>query len=325
MRTYIIRRLLLMIPTLLLLSMLVFGLVRLIPGDIVMAMQAQSISEGVIDREMVEQKLGLDAPIWVQYARWLGIARWQGEYKGIFQGSLGNSWWRRTPVTALIAKAWPITLELGILSIIVAQLIALPVGVYSAIRQDRPGDYISRSFAVLAIAVPSFWLGTMVVLFPAIWWNYMPPISVIPFLKDPIGNFKMFIVPAAVAGMALTGIEMRMTRTMMLEVLRQDYIRTAWSKGLKERVVIVRHALKNAFIPVITVLGIQIPVIIGGTVIIETLFQLSGMGRLLINATLNRDLPLINGITMVFASALVVINLLVDLTYGFLDPRVRLG
>jgi peptide/nickel transport system permease protein len=263
-----------MVPTLFLLSVLVFFLVRLIPGDIVMAMQAQSISEGVVDRELVEKKLGLDAPTIVQYARWLGIIPWKGEYNGIFQGSLGNSWWRRTSVNTLIGRSWPITFELGLMSIIVAQFIALPVGVYSAIRQDKPGDYVARSFAVICIAVPSFWLGTMVILLPALWWNYMPSISFIPFSTDPIGNIKMFIVPAIVAGMALSGSEMRMTRTMMLEVLRQDYIRTAWSKGLRERTVIVKHAIKNAFISVITVLGIQIPVVIGGTVIVQQLFHI---------------------------------------------------
>ncbi len=323
MRSYILRRMLLMIPTLFLLSILVFFTVRLIPGDIVMAMQAQSISEGVVDREIIEEILGLDAPTIVQYGRWLGILPWKGEYNGIFQGSLGESWWRSTSVNSLIGRSWPVTLELGLMSIIVAQFIALPIGIYSAMRQDKPGDYAARSFAVLCIAIPSFWLGTMVILLPSLWWGYMPSISLIPFFKDPIGNLKMFIVPAIVAGMALSGIEMRMTRTMMLEVLRQDYIRTAWAKGLKERTVIIKHAIRNAFIPVITVLGIQIPVVIGGTVIVETLFQLSGMGRLLVNAAKNRDLPLISGITIVFATALVFINLIVDLAYGFLDPRVR--
>ncbi len=312
-----------MVPTLLLLSVLVFFTVRFIPGDIVMAMQAQSISEGVVDRDMIEKTLGLDVPIYVQYGRWLGIVPWKGEYNGLLQGSLGASWWRRVPVTTLIGQSWPITLEIGLLSIILSMLISLPIGVYSAIRQDKMGDYIARSFAVFCIAVPSFWVGTMVILLPSLWWGYMPSITFIPFGSDPLGNLKMFIVPAIVAGMALSGISMRMTRTMMLEVLRQDYIRTAWSKGLTEKKVIIKHALKNAFIPVITVLGIQLPELVGGTVIIETLFQLAGMGRLLINAANNRDLPLISGITFVFAGALVVINLLVDLTYGFLDPRVR--
>jgi peptide/nickel transport system permease protein len=303
--------------------MLVFLAVRLIPGDIVMAMQATSISEGEVDREAIERLLGLDAPIYVQYGRWLGVVPWQGEYQGIFQGNLGVSWWRRETVTTLLAQSWPVTFELGFISIIVSQLIAIPIGIYSAMRQDKPGDYIARSFAIICIAVPSFWLGTLVILLPSLWWGYMPPIMYTSFFADPVTNLKMFIVPAIVTGMALSGISMRMTRTMMLEVLRQDYIRTAWAKGLRERMVITRHALKNALIPVVTILGIQIPVVIGGTVITETLFQLPGMGRLLINAANNRDLPLISGITIVFASALILINLAVDLTYAFLDPRIR--
>ena len=228
------------------------------------------------------------------------------------------------PVVDLLRVSWPVTLELGLLSIIIAQIIALPIGVYSALRQDKWGDYIARSFAVFCIAVPSFWLGTLVILFPSIWWGYMPSIMFIPFAEDPLGNLKMVIVPAIIAGMAMSGMTMRMTRTMMLEVLRQDYIRTAWAKGLRERVVIMRHALKNALIPVVTIIGIQIPVLIGGTVIIETIFQLPGMGRLLVNAANQRDNPLITGLTLVFALALLIINLLVDLTYGYLDPRVRL-
>ena len=323
MRAYVIRRLVLMVPTLFLLSILVFFTVRLIPGDIIQAMQAMAISEGELNRELIEQALGLDAPVYVQYGRWLGVLPWEGEYQGIFQGSLGASWWRNETVVDLLAVSWPITFELGFMSIIISQIIAIPIGVYSAIRQDNPGDYIARSFAIFCIAVPSFWLGTMVILLPSLWWGYMPSIMFIPFFEDPLDNLKMFIVPAMVAGMALSGMSMRMTRTMMLEVLRQDYIRTAWAKGLGERIVIIRHALKNALIPVITIVGIQVPVLIGGTVIIETLFQLPGMGRLLINAANHRDLPLISGITIVFASAIVLINLAVDMTYGFLDPRVR--
>ena len=323
MRAYIVRRLMLIVPTLFLLSCFVFFLVRLIPGDIVQAMQAMAISEGELNRELIEEALGLDAPVHVQYGRWLGVLPFEGEYQGIFQGSLGSSWWRNETVVDLLAVTWPITFELGLISMIVSQIIAIPIGVYSAIQQDRPSDYIARSFAILCIAVPSFWLGTMVILFPSLWWGYMPSIMLIPFFEDPLGNLKMFIVPAIVTGMALSGMSMRMTRTMMLEVLRQDYIRTAWAKGLRERVVIIRHALKNALIPVVTVIGIQVPVLIGGTVIIETIFQLPGMGRLLINAANNRDLPLISGITIVFASAIVLINLTVDMTYGFLDPRVR--
>ncbi|GAH68647.1 unnamed protein product, partial [marine sediment metagenome] len=210
-----------------------------------------------------------------------------------------------------------------ILALIVAQLIALPIGIYSALRQDTWGDYIGRSFAILCIAVPSFWVATMVIVFPSKWWGWSPPIMLIRFTEDPIGNLQMFIVPAIVLGMAMSGMTMRMTRTMMLEVLRQDYIRTAWAKGLRERVVIIRHALKNALIPVITVIGFQLPVMIGGAVIIEQIFCLPGMGRLLVNATLGRDYMVVSGIMLILGFGMVFINLMVDLTYGFLDPRIH--
>jgi peptide/nickel transport system permease protein len=209
------------------------------------------------------------------------------------------------------------------MGLIIAQLIALPIGIYSALRQDTWGDYIARSFAILCIAVPGFWLATMVIVFPAIWWGYMSPIILIPFTEDPIGNLQMFIIPATVLGMAMAGATMRMTRTMMLEVLRQDYIRTAWSKGLRERAVILRHALKNALIPVVTVIGYQVPVMIGGAVIIEQIFCLPGIGQLLLDATLNRDYTIVSGVMLFLGGFIALINLMVDLTYGYLDPRVH--
>ncbi|GAI26806.1 unnamed protein product, partial [marine sediment metagenome] len=229
----------------------------------------------------------------------------------------------RKPAVELLATTWPVTFELALMALIISLLIALPIGIYSAIRQDTGGDYIGRSFAVLCISIPGFWLGTMIILFPSIWWGYMPPIMLIHFTEDPIGNLRMFIVPAIVLGMAMGGGTMRFTRTMMLEVLRQDYIRTAWAKGLKERVVVLRHALKNALIPVITIIGIQVPLLIGGTVIIEQIFVLPGISRLLLIATLNRDHALVSGVMLLFAGALVLINLVVDLTYAYLDPRVH--
>ena len=323
MRAYIIRRLLLMIPTLLLVSFIVFLLTHLIPGDIVDLMVSQSGGDK-FDRPMVEQALGLDVPLVQQYGRWMGVTRnADGNFSGIFQGDLGISWWYGTPVTDLVATKWPVTVELGLMGFIVAQLIALPVGIFSALRQDKWGDYIGRSFAILCISIPGFWLGTLIIVFPSIWWGYMPPLMLIHFAEDPIGNLGMFIIPAIVMGMAMSGLTMRMTRTMMLEVLRQDYIRTAWAKGLRERVVVIRHALKNALIPVITIVGLQVPIMIGGTVIIEQIFCLPGMGRLIIDATLNRDYPLVSGVMFLYAGALVLINLIVDLTYGFLDPRVH--
>ena len=326
MRAYIIRRLLLMIPTLFLVTVIIFVLVRLVPGDIIDAMMSAGTQSAVveIDREAAERKLGLDVSVPEQYGRWLGVLpQADGSFSGLFQGDLGVSWWYGLSVVELVGHKWPVTLELGILAIIVAQIIALPIGIYSALRQDTWGDYIGRSLAILAISIPGFWIATMVIIYPAIWWGYMPSVMRIPFLEDPLGNLKMFIVPAVLLGMAMAGVTMRMTRTMMLEVMRQDYIRTAWAKGLRERVVVMRHALKNALIPVITVVGLQVPILIGGAVIMEEIFSLPGMGRLMILAVLKRDYPLISGVMLLFGVGLMLINLIVDLTYAYLDPRVH--
>jgi len=324
MRNYIIRRLLLMIPTLWIASLIVFFLIRLVPGTIVDIMVSEMHFFTAMDKAAVERQLGFDVPAHIQYVRWMGLAPdGDGNFNGIFQGNLGTSLWRGTPVVDEIANRWPVTLELGIMALIVAQLIALPIGIYSALRQDTWGDYITRSFAIMCIAVPGFWLGTMVIVFPSIWWGWSPPIMLTRLTEDPIGNLKMFIIPAVVLGMALSGITMRMTRTMMLEVLRQDYIRTAWAKGLKERVVVVRHALKNALIPVIITVGIQLPLTIGGTVIIEQIFQLPGMGSLVVDSLIMRDYTIVTGIMLFFGVGVALINLMVDLTYGFLDPRIR--
>ncbi|MBA7516769.1 Dipeptide transport system permease protein DppB [subsurface metagenome] len=323
MRAYIIRRLSLIIPTLFLVSMLAFFLVHSIPGDIVDAMQSQTMDEP-IDRAVIEKALGLDRPLYIQYGRWMGVVpQMDGNFSGVFQGNLGWSYWRRQPVNGLVVKAWPVTLELGLMSLIIANLISLPIGVYSALRQDKWGDYIGRSFAIGCISIPNFWVATLVVILPAIWWGYMLPIMLIPFTENPLGNLRMFIVPAITLGMAMAGNTMRITRTQVLEVLRQDYIRTAWAKGLRERVVIIRHTLKNALIPVVTSIGLQIPVLVGGTVIIENIFCLPGMGRLILDALINRDEPLVCGVVIIFASILLLVNIVVDLTYAFLDPRIR--
>jgi peptide/nickel transport system permease protein len=316
-RAYIVRRLLLIIPTLFLASLIVFIIVRFIPGSIIDLMLAQhDVSASVeLDRAAIQKALGLDVPIHVQYGRWMGNI--------ILHGDLGNSLWSSTPVSDDIIAKMPVTFELGLIALIVALLIAFPIGIYSAIRQDTWGDYVGRSFAILCVAVPGFWIGTMVIVYGALWFDWSPPIELIPFVENPLENLKQFIIPAIVLGMALSGVTMRMTRTMMLEVLRQDYIRTAWSKGLRERIVIIRHALKNAMIPVITLIGLQLPVLVGGTVIIEQIFSLPGMGRLIVNATFERDYPIITGAMLFFATVVLLINLFVDLTYGWLDPRVQ--
>ncbi|MBA7573566.1 Glutathione transport system permease protein GsiC [subsurface metagenome] len=326
MRTYIIRRVLLIIPTLFIVSLIVFFLVRLVPGDAVDALVAQmaAFTNITIARETVESALGLDVPVLTQYGRWLGVLPGaDGSFSGIFQGDLGSSFFRETTVLEEISRRWLVTLQLGIMGVVIAQLIALPIGIYSALRQDTWGDYIGRSFAILCIAVPGFWVATMAIVFPSIWWGYMPPVMYVPFTEDPIGNLKMFIVPAIVLGMGIAGMSMRMTRTMMLEVLRQDYIRTAWSKGLRERAVILRHALKNALIPVITIIGPQLWVMLGGAVIIEQIFGLPGIGRLFFRSITMRDYTMVSGIMFFLSTFTVFVNLAVDLAYGYLDPRIR--
>ncbi len=315
MRAYIIRRLLLIIPTLFILSLIVFFSVRFIPGGVIDAMVARSEFTGTVDREALERRLGLDLPVWVQYGRWTG---------NIFRhGTLGTSLWGGFTVEEKILARLPVTLELGLLAIVIGLVIALPVGIYSAIRQDTIADYGGRTLAIIGLATPNFWLALMVMLYPAIWWNWTPPLKMIPFVKDPLGNLGVFIVPSLILGTAMSAATMRMTRTMMLEVLRQDFIRTAWSKGLKERIIVIRHTIKNALIPVITLIGLQLPILVGGAVIMENIFNLPGIGSLLLNALTDRDYPMVSGINLFFATGVVLLNLLVDLVYPYLDPRIR--
>ena len=209
------------------------------------------------------------------------------------------------------------------MAIVIGLLIALPVGIYSAIRQDTAADYLGRTAAVIGLATPNFWLALMVMIYPAIWWGWSPPMEWVPFPEDPLGNLGVLIIPSLILGTAMSASTMRLTRTMMLEVLRQDYIRTAWSKGLSERVVVVRHAARNTLIPVVTLMGMSLPIRVGGSVIIENIFNLPGLGRLMVVALNNRDYPVVSGINLFFATAVIAINLMIDLMYPFLDPRVR--
>ena len=315
MRAHVIRRLLLIIPTLFILSILVFLSVSFIPGDVIDVMQSRMDGLGRVDREQLEQMLGLDQPVYVQYGRWLGGI--------ILHGTLGRSLMGDWAVEEKILGRLPVTVELGVLSIVIGLLIALPVGIYSAIRQDTAVDYAGRSIAILGLATPNFWLALMVMIYPAIWWGWSPPMRLITFSEDPLGNLGMFLIPSLILGTYLAAATMRMTRTMMLEVLRQEYIRTAWSKGLKERVVVVRHAVKNVLIPVVTLIGLQLPILVGGAVIIENIFNLPGLGRLMLVALNDRDFPVVAGINLVFGTAVMGINLVIDLVYAVLDPRVR--
>jgi len=312
-----IRRLLLIIPTIFLVTVIVFCTLRFIPGDVLDLMVAEMSEETGLSEmtiEALKHDLGLDVPVHIQYGRWVGDA---------LRGDLGTSLWTDREVVEDIIRRLPISVELGILAIVIGLTIAVPVGVYSAIRQDTAADYFGRTGAILGLSLPNFWLGTMVMIFPAIWWAWSPPVKLIPFFEDPMANLGQFVIPAIIMGTAMAAATMRMTRTMMLEVLRQDYIRTAWAKGLRERIVVQRHALKNALIPVITVVGLQVPVLIGGAVVMETIFCLPGIGLLLIEAINKRDYPVISGINLVLASFILVLNLIVDFTYAFLDPRVH--
>ncbi|MFW5823995.1 MAG: ABC transporter permease [Marinobacter sp.] len=316
MGTYLLRRLLALIPTLIVASIIVFAVVRLIPGDVLDLMLSENdyASTGHDTRADLEQALGLDQPIYLQYLDWAGNA---------LTGDLGTSLWRNTPVTREIGERMPVTLQLGIFSLVIALIIAIPIGIYSAVRQETLGDHVGRTFSIAALAIPNFWLGTMVVILPAAWWGWSPPNDIEPFFKDPIENLKVLLLPSLVLGASLSAVVMRMTRTMMLEVLRQDYIRTAWAKGLPERTVVIRHAVKNALIPVITLIGILVPILFGGTVIIEQILRLPGLGELLLRSVNTRDYPVITGIFLITGVVVMLVNLLVDMCYGLLDPKVR--
>ena len=323
MRQYIIRRLLLVIPTLLGISIIVFMMLHLVPGSVVDIIISQAVRSGnigaatVMDVEEIKRAFGLDVPIYVQYGRWIGDI--------VFRGSLGDSLIKNVPVTDLIIGKLAVTVELGLLAVLFSNIISFPIGVFSAIRQDSVADYLGRTVAILFMAVPSFWVATIIMIYPSIWWKWSPSLDLVPFMDNPLGNLKVFLIPSFLLGMAMAGDNMRMTRTMMLEVLRQDYIRTAYSKGLRESLVVVRHALRNALITVVTVIGAELVLLVGGAIIIEQIFALPGTGKLMLQALHQRDYTIVSGINMVVATVVVVSNLLVDLSYAYLDPRVRYG
>jgi peptide/nickel transport system permease protein len=312
MRQYVLKRLLLVVPTLLLVTVIVFSVMRYIPGDVVVLMFEEKAYAK--DLDALRAKLGLDRPVYLQYATWIGH---------VVQGDLGESLWTKRPILEEIMHRLPISAELGLMAITVALCLALPIGILAAIRQDTVWDYITRSSAIVGLSVPAFWKATLIIVLPSIWFGWAPPLQFTPLSQNPWQHFSQFIIPAIILGIAPGAGIMRLTRALMLEVLRQDYIRTAWSKGLRERRVVIKHALKNAIIPVVTVVGIQIYQIASGTVIMETIFGLPGMGRFLVDALFQRDYPAVQGVILLSASIIVLMNLLVDMTYAYLDPRIR--
>ena len=311
-KRYIAKRLLVAIPSLLIASLIVFTLPRLIPGDAVQLMLAEKAYAK--DIAELRAKLGLDRPMYVQYFDWLGhVAR----------GDLGESLWTRRPVLEEIGQRLPVTLTLAGFALTFALCIALPVGVLSAARQDSVADFFARSTAILGLSVPNFWLATLLIVLPAIWWGWRPVGDFVDFRVSLLGYLRQMVLPAAILGIAASAALMRLTRGMLLEVLRQDYVRTAWAKGLAERAIVLKHGLRNAIIPVVTLLGTQLPQIIGGTVVIETVFGLPGMSRFLFDAINQRDYPVIQGVNLLVVSTVVVVNLGVDALYAVLDPRIR--
>jgi peptide/nickel transport system permease protein len=312
MRRYVLQRLLLVIPTLLGVTMAISLLVRMIPGGAAAAF----CSEGCTQEQAaaIERSLGLDRPWPVQYVEWLGNA---------LRGDLGESFQNRRSVAADIKTRLPVTMQLGLMAMLVGLMISLPVGIISAIRQDSAIDYSSRSFAVALLSIPSFWLGTLIIAWGGKLWGWAPPLTYKSFLESPVENITITLIPALLLGATLSGTVMRLSRAQMLEVMRQDYIRTAWSKGLRESIIISRHAIRNAFIPVVTLIGLQVPILVGGSVVVEQIFNVPGIGRFLVTAIGQRDYPIIQGVNLVVATVIVMTNLVVDVSYSMLDPRVR--
>jgi peptide/nickel transport system permease protein len=301
------------VPTLVGVSIFVFVLVRLLPGDAT-TLLLQDARSSAADEAALRHQLGLDQPIYVQYISWLGT---------LAHGDLGHSFKSHNPVTDELSNRIPVTLELGALALVISAGLAIPIGVLSASRQDTWADYISRSAAIGLLAIPGFWLGTLVITLPSVWWQWTPPLRYTRLFDDPPKNLLNVIVPALILGLGLSGGLMRLIRTQMLEVLRQDFMRTAAAKGLAEHSIVLRHGLKNAFIPALTALGLQLSLLISGTVVLESIFVLPGMGRYLLESVQARDYPAIQALNLLFATVIVFANLLVDLMYGWLDPRVR--
>ena len=315
MKPYILRRLALAVPTLALVSIIVFSMMRLMPGDVVSRMVEGHAYAPTI--EALRKELGLDRPAHVQYVEWIGGI--------LLRGDFGDSYWTRQPILDEFVARFPVTIELAALTILVSVVIGVLVGIVSAIRQDTVSDYVGRVLAILALSVPYFGLAVLVVVLPSIYFKWTPVWTYVPFTTDPLQNLKIMIVPALVFGVTRAGPIMRIMRSALLEVMRQDYIRTAWSKGLPERGIVLRHALKNAMIPVVTLIGLQMPLYIGGSVIIEAIFRLPGVGLFFFEALTRLDYPVVQSVNLIIAALVVGLNLAIDLTYAFLDPRIRYG
>jgi peptide/nickel transport system permease protein len=313
---YFLSRLFWCVPVMLGASVLIFVLLRFLPGDIVDIILG---TEGAASPEVqatIRRLFGLDQPIYIQYLVWLGA---------VVRGDLGNSLRTSEPVTGLLLSRLPVTIELAVLSVGLSVLMAIPLGVLSAVKRGGPVELLSRLVGLIGLSLPNFWLATMLILIASLWFGWLPSLIYVNPFSNPVENLKQMILPAVSLALALMAIVLRMTRASMLEVLSHDYVKTARAKGLGERVVLMRHALKNAMIPVITVVGIQMGTLFGSTVVIEQVFGLPGMGWTFVNGIYQRDYPVVQGAVLMLAFTFVLVNLLVDLTYAYLDPRIRYG
>jgi peptide/nickel transport system permease protein len=315
---YALRRLLLFIPTLLVATVLVFTLFWIVPGDpaltILVGGEGDSGSVSPEQLQQLRQALGLDRPIYVQYASWL----WS-----VLRGDLGTSLWYKTPVWDQLKDRFLVTMELAVMAILLAFCVAVPLGVTSAVKQDTGFDYISRVFSGIGIALPTFWLGILIVYALASFFQWLPPLGYATVWDDPLTNLEQLVFPALTLAFHDLAFTARVTRSSLLEVMREDYLRTARAKGLTEILVIGRHALKNALLPVVTVSGYQFARLLGGVIIVESIFVVPGMGTLLIDSIVHRDFIVLQAIVLLIAAVVLILNLVIDLVYGVLDPRIR--
>jgi peptide/nickel transport system permease protein len=312
---YVTKRVLLMIPTLLGAALVIFLLMNIVPGDIALLIIGGDQGGDINPRELarLRAQLGLDQPLYVQFFSWL----WD-----VVTLDFGKSLWTGAPIMEELWIRLPLSLEVAILATIVSVIIAIPLGTIAAIRQDTWVDYVVRVISIGGLAIPSFWTGIMIILFLVIFFEWGPPLEFVSITEDPWENFKMLVWPIVSVGYRNAAVTTRMTRSTVLEVMREDYIRTAWSKGLHERIVVMKHALKNAMLPVITIIGTEVAFLIGGLVVTETVFTLNGVGRFMVDAIAHRDIPVVQTLVLLIAFTFVFVNLVTDLLYAWLDPRI---
>lgn len=316
MTRYLVRRLLQVIPVLWLVTVISFAIILLVPGDAAVALLPE---DALRDEELYQyyrRELGLDLPLPVQYLNWVGK---------LLQGNLGVSFRNQQPVLEGIAQRLGPTIELSLLSMLVSMGVGLPMGIISAIKPNSKIDAAGTVFVLAGVATPNFWLGIMLILVASVWLRWLPAGGYVPFIESPLANLKLMVMPAITLGTALAAITMRQTRSALLEVLQQEYITTARAKGLGALVVIIRHALKNAFIPVVTIIGLQMGRLFGGTVIVESVFGIPGIGRLAMDSIFGHDIPMVQGVMLLMAIAVLISNLVTDILYVYLDPRIRYG